>query len=89
MEIAKIIERNTTLKKFGLSFSSNGPRVLVDKYIMRNNDIGECLCGVKSVCGGGVIVHVCGGWGWGHCLWGWGHCTCVWGSLSVGVGSLS
>lgn len=41
MEIAKIIERNTTLKKFGLSFSSNGPRVLVDKYIMRNNDIAR------------------------------------------------
>ena len=25
MEIAKIIEHNTTLRKFGLSFSSNGP----------------------------------------------------------------
>nr|WAW84886.1 tropomodulin [Halisarca dujardinii] len=41
MDIAKIIERNTTLKKFGLSFTSNGPRVLVDKYIMRNTDIAR------------------------------------------------
>ena len=40
MDIAKLLEHNTTLRKFGMTFRSNGPRLLVDRYLMRNNDIG-------------------------------------------------
>ena len=38
-EIAKFLEKNTTIKKFGYSFTSNGPRIEVEKWIMRNIDI--------------------------------------------------
>ena len=41
MDIAKLLEHNTTLRKFGMTFRSNGPRLLVDRYLMRNNDIGR------------------------------------------------
>jgi len=41
MTMAKIISSNTSLLKFGYSFTTPGPRIQIDKYIMRNNDIGE------------------------------------------------
>ena len=41
MDIAKQLEHNTTLRKFGMTFRSNGPRLLADRYLMRNNDIGR------------------------------------------------
>jgi len=40
MQMAKLISNNTSLLKFGYSFTSAGPRVLVEKYIMRNHEIG-------------------------------------------------
>ena len=39
MQMAKLIATNTTLLKFGYSFTSAGPRVLVEKYMMRNSEI--------------------------------------------------
>ena len=39
MQMAKLIASNTTLLKFGYSFTSAGPRVLVEKYMMRNSEI--------------------------------------------------
>lgn len=39
MQIAKLLSSNTTLLKFGFSFTSAGPRVLVEKYMMRNYEI--------------------------------------------------
>ena len=41
MEIAKLLECNTVLRKFGMTFRANGPRILADRYIMRNNEIGQ------------------------------------------------
>jgi tropomodulin len=38
-EIAKYLQKNTTLKKLGYSFTCNGPRLEVEKAIMRNIDI--------------------------------------------------
>ena len=41
MTMAKMISSNTSLLKFGYSFTTPGPRIQIDKYIMRNTDVGE------------------------------------------------
>ena len=38
--IAKTLEKNQSLIRFGYSFESRGPRHLANKYILRNNDAG-------------------------------------------------
>lgn len=38
-DIAKMLENNTTLLKFGYAFTSNGPRFQVEKFLMRNTDM--------------------------------------------------
>ena len=43
MQMAKLISTNTSLLKFGYSFTSAGPRVLVEKYMMRNIEICEFM----------------------------------------------
>lgn len=40
-EIAQVLKENKTLLKLGFSFDSRGPQVLVDQYILRNNEIGR------------------------------------------------
>lgn len=40
-EIAQVLRENKTLLKLGFSFDSRGPQVLVDQYILRNNEIGR------------------------------------------------
>ena len=39
-EIAKVLRENKTLLKLGFSFDSRGPQVLVNQYILRNNEMG-------------------------------------------------
>ncbi|XP_028399474.1 tropomodulin-3-like [Dendronephthya gigantea] len=40
-EIAIVLKENKTLLKLGCSFDSRGPQVLVDQYILRNNEIAR------------------------------------------------
>ena len=40
MEIAKTLERNHTLLRFGFTFETRQARHLANKYILRNNDEG-------------------------------------------------
>ena len=40
-EIATVLKENKTLLKLGCSFDSRSPQVLVDQYILRNNEIGK------------------------------------------------
>ena len=40
-EIAQVLKENKTLLKLGFSFESRGPRVLVDRFILRNNELGR------------------------------------------------
>jgi hypothetical protein len=42
-EIANVLKENKTLLKLGCSFDSRGPRVLVNQYILRNNEMGLFL----------------------------------------------
>ncbi|XP_065885737.1 tropomodulin-1-like [Dysidea avara] len=41
MTMAKMISSNTSLLKFGYSFTTPGPRIQIDKYIMRNTDVAR------------------------------------------------
>uniref|UniRef100_A0A3Q2TAP6 Tropomodulin 1 n=1 Tax=Fundulus heteroclitus TaxID=8078 RepID=A0A3Q2TAP6_FUNHE len=41
MEIASILEKNTTLLKFGYHFTQQGPRLRGSNAMMNNNDLGE------------------------------------------------
>lgn len=41
MEIANILEKNTSLLKFGYHFTQQGPRLRASNAMMSNNDLGE------------------------------------------------
>uniref|UniRef100_A0A8C9TI07 Tropomodulin 1 n=1 Tax=Scleropages formosus TaxID=113540 RepID=A0A8C9TI07_SCLFO len=41
MEIANMLEKNTTLLKFGYHFTQQGPRLRGSNAMMNNNDLGE------------------------------------------------
>jgi len=41
MEIANILEKNTTLLKFGYHFTQQGPRLRGSNAMMSNNDLGK------------------------------------------------
>lgn len=41
MEIASILEKNTSLLKFGYHFTQQGPRLRASNAMMSNNDLGE------------------------------------------------
>ncbi|NXE96181.1 TMOD1 protein, partial [Menura novaehollandiae] len=41
MEIANILEKNTSLLKFGYHFTQQGPRLRASNAMMNNNDLGE------------------------------------------------
>lgn len=41
MEIASILEKNTTLLKFGYCFTQQGPRLRASIAMMNNNDLSE------------------------------------------------
>lgn len=58
MEIANMLEKNTSLLKFGYHFTQQGPRLRASNAMMNNNDLGEYLLGWE---GGG-------GWGGGGVL---------------------
>lgn len=59
MEIANMLEKNTTLLKFGYHFTQQGPRLRASNAMMNNNDLGEwagcepCGCCGQSLVGGG------------------------------------
>lgn len=40
MEIASMLEKNTTLLKFGYHFTQQGPRLRGSNAMMNNNDLG-------------------------------------------------
>lgn len=40
-EIAKMLQHNTTILKFGYSFNSNGPRFEAQRHLMRNTENGN------------------------------------------------
>ena len=42
-EIGKYLEKNKVIKKFGYSFTCNGPRMEVEKWIMRNIDLRKTI----------------------------------------------
>lgn len=51
MEIAKMLEENSKILKFGYQFTKQGPRTRVAAAITKNNDLGKmllnllfCLC---------------------------------------------
>ncbi|POI22423.1 hypothetical protein CIB84_013829, partial [Bambusicola thoracicus] len=46
MEIANMLEKNTTLLKFGYHFTQQGPRLRASNAMMNNNDLG----GTASTC---------------------------------------
>lgn len=41
MEIANMLEKNTSLLKFGYHFTQQGPRLRAANAMMNNNDLGE------------------------------------------------
>lgn len=41
MEIVNMLEKNTTLLKFGYHFTQQGPRLRASNAMMNNNDLGE------------------------------------------------
>lgn len=41
MEIANMLEKNTSLLKFGYHFTQQGPRLRASNAMMNNNDLGE------------------------------------------------
>ncbi len=41
MEIAKMLEQNTSIIKFGYHFTQQGPRSRAAAAITKNNDLGE------------------------------------------------
>jgi len=41
MEIADMLEKNTSLLKFGYHFTQQGPRLRASNAMMNNNDLGE------------------------------------------------
>lgn len=41
MEIAKMLEQNTSIVKFGYHFTQQGPRSRAATAITKNNDLGE------------------------------------------------
>uniref|UniRef100_A0A8C8FF34 Tropomodulin 1 n=1 Tax=Oncorhynchus tshawytscha TaxID=74940 RepID=A0A8C8FF34_ONCTS len=43
MEIASMLEKNTTLLKFGYHFTQQGPRLRGSNAMMNNNDLGEMM----------------------------------------------
>lgn len=49
MEIANILEKNTTLLKFGYHFTQQGPRLRGSNAMMNNNDLGK-KHNVESIC---------------------------------------
>lgn len=42
MEIASMLEKNSTLLKFGYHFTQQGPRLRGSNAMMSNNDLGQC-----------------------------------------------
>lgn len=54
MEIASMLEKNTSLLKFGYHFTQQGPRLRASNAMMNNNDLGESGCkpgGTGRSCG--------------------------------------
>lgn len=41
MEIASMLEKNSTLLKFGYHFTQQGPRLRASNSMMNNNDLGK------------------------------------------------
>lgn len=41
MEIASMLEKNTSLLKFGYHFTQQGPRLRASNAMMNNNDLGK------------------------------------------------
>lgn len=41
MEIANMLEKNSSLLKFGYHFTQQGPRLRASNAMMNNNDLGE------------------------------------------------
>lgn len=44
MEIAKMLEQNTSITKFGYHFTQQGPRSRAAAAITKNNDLGKSSC---------------------------------------------
>uniref|UniRef100_A0A8C2STM9 Tropomodulin 1 n=1 Tax=Coturnix japonica TaxID=93934 RepID=A0A8C2STM9_COTJA len=56
MEIANMLEKNTTLLKFGYHFTQQGPRLRASNAMMNNNDLGEWAGGKPcSHCGQSLV----------------------------------
>lgn len=56
MEIANMLEKNTTLLKFGYHFTQQGPRLRASNAMMNNNDLGEWAgCKPCSYCGQSLV----------------------------------
>lgn len=52
MEIAKMLEENSKILKFGYQFTKQGPRTRVAAAITKNNDLGKMLLHPFLICPG-------------------------------------
>lgn len=50
MEIAKMLEENSKILKFGYQFTKQGPRTRVAAAITKNNDLGKMLLHPFLIC---------------------------------------
>ncbi|KAJ7335085.1 hypothetical protein JRQ81_013026 [Phrynocephalus forsythii] len=50
MEIADMLEKNTSLLKFGYHFTQQGPRLRASNAMMNNNDLGESVISSSAFC---------------------------------------
>uniref|UniRef100_A0A8B9GPA3 Tropomodulin 2 n=1 Tax=Amazona collaria TaxID=241587 RepID=A0A8B9GPA3_9PSIT len=50
MEIAKMLEENSKILKFGYQFTKQGPRTRVAAAITKNNDLGKMLLHLLTLC---------------------------------------
>lgn len=50
MEIAKMLEENSKILKFGYQFTKQGPRTRVAAAITKNNDLGKMLLHLLIIC---------------------------------------
>lgn len=60
MEIANMLEKNTSLLKFGYHFTQQGPRLRASNAMMNNNDLGES-CWLQAGEHGKVLWAIPGG----------------------------
>ncbi|KAL4613335.1 tropomodulin-3-like [Arapaima gigas] len=62
MEIAKMLEENTSILKFGYHFTQQGPRARAAAAITKNNDLGKSQSLGKGLHAFGCGVHACFPW---------------------------